>query len=138
MRVPHVSKTASSVGLLATVPEGGIGVAPTARVVASPPRYGLPLYQGPLATMFGSGVSPDAAADAAEGLAFECLVVIAAPLVIILCARSARVIAVGVRHAYIAGHRGAVLGSVSEDVPVKALAGPLEDAVNRLAGVVVS
>ena len=31
-------KPASSVGLLATVPEGGMGVAPTERCVASGPR----------------------------------------------------------------------------------------------------
>src|SRR5450631_3414659 len=49
------AKPASSVGLLATVPEGGIGVLPTARVVASGPKYGLPLYHAPLATMLGSG-----------------------------------------------------------------------------------
>src|SRR5204863_6105748 len=75
------------------------------------------------------------AADAAEGLAFECLVVIAAPLVVILRTRrrAARVVAVGVRHAYIAGHRGAVLGSMSEHVPIETLTGPLEDAVDRLA-----
>src|ERR1700756_1409776 len=47
---------ASSVGELATVPEGGVvPVEPTARTVAFGPRYGLPPYQGPLAKMLGSG-----------------------------------------------------------------------------------
>src|SRR5215475_12491730 len=50
------AKPASSVGEFATVPEGGVvPVKPTARTVASGPRYGLPPNQAPFAKMFGSG-----------------------------------------------------------------------------------
>src|ERR1700730_7674256 len=49
------AKPASEPGLFAIVPEGGIGVAPTARPEASGPKYGLPPYHGPLVTMVGSG-----------------------------------------------------------------------------------
>ena len=46
---------ASEPGSFAIVPKGGMGVGPTERMFASGPRYGLPLYHGPLATMVGSG-----------------------------------------------------------------------------------
>src|ERR1700750_2808201 len=50
------AKPASSVGELAIVPDGGaVPVEPTARPVASGPRYGLPPNQGPFAKMLGSG-----------------------------------------------------------------------------------
>src|SRR5215510_6701111 len=50
------AKPASSVGEFATVPDGGVvPVGPTARTVASGPRYGLPPYQAPLANMLGLG-----------------------------------------------------------------------------------
>src|ERR1700756_4145060 len=47
---------ASPVGELATVPDGGVvPVEPTARTVASTPKYGLPPYQAPFAKILGSG-----------------------------------------------------------------------------------
>src|SRR5215470_18333119 len=50
------AKPASDVGGFAIVPEGGVvPVDPTARIVASGPRYGLPSYQGPFVSMFASG-----------------------------------------------------------------------------------
>src|SRR6516225_7197788 len=63
------AKPASDEGLLAMVPEGGVvpvvlhevelfvpvQVPKVAREVASGPRYGLPLYQGPFVKRLGSG-----------------------------------------------------------------------------------
>src|SRR6516162_337209 len=50
------AKPASPVGEFAMVPEGGVvPVEPTARMVASGPRYGLPPYQAPLVRMLGRG-----------------------------------------------------------------------------------
>src|ERR1700758_3078245 len=63
------AKPASVEGLLAIVPEGGVvpdvlhdvvlllpvQVPKVARLVASGPRYGLPLNQGPLVKRLGSG-----------------------------------------------------------------------------------
>src|SRR6266536_863411 len=46
---------ASEPGSFAIVPNGGMGVGPTERLFASGPRYGLPEYHAPLATMPGSG-----------------------------------------------------------------------------------
>src|SRR5664279_5095160 len=50
------AKPASPPGEFAMVPEGGVlPVGPTARPVASGPRYGLPPYHAPLVKRLGSG-----------------------------------------------------------------------------------
>ena len=126
-----MKKKPASSPALPTVPDGGIGVLPTARAVASGPRYGLPAYQAPNAKMFGSGsVTGPPLADRTEWFCFQRLQMVAAPLVVVVRARVARVVAVGVGHACL-GVRDA--GRVPEHVPVQALAGPLVDAVHRHA-----
>src|ERR1700756_2965665 len=50
------AKPASLVGEFAIVPDGGlVPVGPTARTVASGPRYGLPPYHAPFVRMLASG-----------------------------------------------------------------------------------
>ncbi len=136
MRVPHECEA----GLFLWVVRNGSGrrdgsCCPPHGPFASDPRYGLPPYHGPPARMLASGrVTGPPLPTLPKGLGLQRLFMVGAPLVVVRCrgqrrrTAAGRVVAVRIRYA-----RRGEARRVRVDIPVQALAGPLEDAVDRLA-----